>query len=164
MRLNRKSGFALPLVVAGLLGVAACSSGAGTGTPTGAATQGAGVVASASASTAASSAAPASSAAAADSGALSGTWSGQYGGSYQGTFTLDWQQSGSSLSGQITLSAPAQTLPINGTVNGGSIQFGTVGSTAITYSGSVSGTSMSGTYKVGADADAQGGNWSASKS
>lgn len=164
MRLNRKSGFALPLVVAGLLGVAACSSGAGTGTPTGAATQGAGVVASASASAAASSAAPASSAAAADSGALSGTWSGQYGGSYQGTFTLNWQQSGSSLSGQITLSAPAQTLPINGTVNGGSIQFGTVGSTAITYSGSVSGSSMSGTYKVGTDSDAQGGNWSASKS
>ena len=37
---------------------------------------------------------------------------------------------------------------INGTVNGGTISFGTVGSQAITYSGSVSGDSMSGTYKV----------------
>jgi hypothetical protein len=45
-------------------------------------------------------------------------------------------------------------------VGGGSIQFGTLGSTAITYSGTVSGSSMSGTYKVGG---AQGGNWSASK-
>jgi hypothetical protein len=46
-------------------------------------------------------------------------------------------------------------------VSGGSIRFGTVGSAAITYTGSVSGTSMSGTYQV---AGSPGGSWSATKS
>jgi hypothetical protein len=45
-------------------------------------------------------------------------------------------------------------------VQGGAIQFGTVGSAAITYSGSVSGNSMSGTYQV---ANGGSGSWSASK-
>ena len=44
--------------------------------------------------------------------------------------------------------------------NGASIQFGTVGSTAITYAGTVSGSSMSGNYQVGGSA---GGPWSASQ-
>jgi hypothetical protein len=92
---------------------------------------------------------------------LSGTWSGQYSGAYQGTFTLTWQQSGSTLSGSIKLSAPAVTLNINGTVQGNAIRFGTVGSVGITYSGSVSGNSMSGTYQAGTTG---GGPWSATKS
>lgn len=99
----------------------------------------------------------------ADTGGLSGTWSGQYGGAYQGTFILDWQQSGTSLSGTIKLSSPAQTLSINGIVEGGAIRFGTVGSTAITYTGSVSGNSMSGTYKVQTGTGSVGGSWSAAK-
>ena len=105
-------------------------------------------------------AAPATSAPAAASGPLSGKWNGQYGGSYQGTFVLHWLQAGSKLNGHINISAPPSTLPIHGSVNGTSIQFGTVGSYAITYTGTVSGNSMSGTYKVGS---VQGGNWSASK-
>ena len=92
--------------------------------------------------------APAATSAAAETGDLSGTWSGQYDGTFQGTFVLDWQQSGSNLSGTIELSSGSGTDDINGTVNGGTISFGTVGSQAITYSGSVSGDSMSGTYKV----------------
>jgi hypothetical protein len=103
---------------------------------------------------------PAATSAPAATGALSGTWSGQYTGAYQGTFTLTWQQSGSNLSGTIKLSAPPQTLNITGTVQGGAISFGTVGSAAITYTGSVSGNSMSGTYQV---AGSSGGSWSASK-
>jgi hypothetical protein len=91
---------------------------------------------------------------------LAGAWSGQYGGSYQGTFTLHWTQSGSKLSGTITLSNPAGQTSINGNVNGSAITFGTVGSEAITYSGSVSGSSMSGSWK----AAAMSGTWSASKS
>ncbi len=91
---------------------------------------------------------------------LTGTWNGHYGGSYQGTFVLHWHQKGSKLGGRIHISSPASSLAIHGSVAGGSIQFGTVGSYAITYSGTVSGGSMSGTYKVGG---AQGGNWSASK-
>ncbi len=104
-------------------------------------------------------AAPASSAPAA-AGPLTGTWNGQYGGSYQGTFVLHWHQKGSKLGGRIHISSPSSSLAIHGSVAGGSIQFGTVGSYEITYSGTVSGGSMSGTYKVGG---AQGGNWSASK-
>ena len=60
-----------------------------------------------------------------------------------------------------TLSAPADTLSLNGTISGTRIRFGTVGSTAITYSGTVSGRSMSGTYQVNG---ANGGNWSAKTS
>jgi peptidoglycan DL-endopeptidase CwlO len=92
---------------------------------------------------------------------LSGTWSGRYSGTYSGTFNLSWQQRGSSLSGRITLSATASTQRLNGTVKGTKITFGTVGSAAITYSGTVSGNSMSGAYHVGGTS---GGNWSATKS
>ncbi len=90
---------------------------------------------------------------------LTGTWSGKYGGDYHGTFTLHWTQSRSKLTGTINLSSVGRT-NITGTVHGSTISFGTVGSrNAITYSGSVSGTSMSGTYKTGG----AGGSWSAHK-
>jgi hypothetical protein len=95
--------------------------------------------------------------------ALSGRWKGQYGGSYQGTFVLHWHQSGSNLSGLIHLSNPGSTLPIHGSVSGGKIRFGTVGSMAVTYTGTVSGNSMSGTYHINNGSGA-GGPWSASKS
>jgi len=94
------------------------------------------------------------------SGGLSGTWSGKYSGAYAGKFNLNWTQSSSRLTGRITLSDPASTLPINGSVNGGTIKFGTVGSVAITYSGTVSGNSMSGSYQTPTGA----GSWSAGKS
>jgi hypothetical protein len=102
----------------------------------------------------------ATSAPATAAGALTGTWNGQYGGSYQGTFVLHWRQQGSKLSGRIHISAPSTSLPIHGRVAGGSIRFGTVGSYEITYTGTVTGSSMSGTYTVGGS---QGGNWNASK-
>lgn len=95
--------------------------------------------------------------------ALSGKWSGQYSGAYTGTFTLRWRQSGSHLNGTIHLSNSAATLPINGSVDGTAIRFGTLGSTAITYSGTVSGNSMSGTYQVHATNGTVGGPWSATK-
>ncbi|MGZ4392851.1 MAG: hypothetical protein ACXVRK_12135 [Gaiellaceae bacterium] len=92
-------------------------------------------------------------------GSLTGTWSGKYGGAYQGTFTLHWTQSKSRLTGTIKLSSVGRT-NITGSVRGSTIRFGTVGNAnAITYSGSVSGTSMSGTYKTGG----VGGSWSAHK-
>ncbi len=112
--------------------------------------------------TAAPSATAAATAAAATE--LSGKWSGQYSGSYQGTFILNWRQSESRLTGRISISAPPGTLTIHGTVVGGTIRFGTVGGMAITYSGTVSGNSMSGTYHVGAAGGSAGGPWSASRS
>jgi peptidoglycan hydrolase-like protein with peptidoglycan-binding domain len=91
---------------------------------------------------------------------LSGKWNGKYSGNYTGTFVLDWEQTGSKLSGTIMLSAPAATLSLNGTITGTTIDFGTVGSTEITYTGKVSGDSMSGTYSVNG---APGGDWSATR-
>jgi hypothetical protein len=93
---------------------------------------------------------------------LSGTWSGQYGGTFTGTFKLSWTQSGSNLNGTIDLN-PGGTSPLNGTVSGNSITFGTVGSQAITYTGTVSGDSMSGNYKVHTANGTVGGSWSANK-
>ncbi len=95
---------------------------------------------------------------------LSGKWSGHYSGAYNGTFALTWRQTGSRLHGTIHISNPSTTLPINGTVNGTTIRFGTVGSTAITYTGTVAGNSMSGTYQVHTGNGTPGGPWSASKS
>jgi hypothetical protein len=74
--------------------------------------------------------------------------------------TIDWQQSGSTLSGKITFTDPAATLNVNGTVQGSTINFATVGVPTITFSGTVSGNSMSGTYQ---EAASGGGNWNASK-
>jgi hypothetical protein len=92
-------------------------------------------------------------------GSLTGTWSGTYSGAYHGTFTLHWTQSNSRLTGTIKLSNVGRT-NITGTVRGSKISFGTVGNaSAITYSGSVSGTSMSGTWKSGG----AGGSWTAHK-
>jgi hypothetical protein len=96
---------------------------------------------------------------------LAGTWAGHYGGAYSGTFRLNWNQTGSALSGMITLSSFSQPLAIHGTVNGGAIRFGTVGSsTHITYTGSVSGNSMSGNWQITLANGTSGGTWSASRS
>lgn len=136
--------------------LAACSSSPGTTTASTSTTPGIAIPTTAAPAT---TSAPASSAAPA-AGGLSGTWSGQYSGAYQGTFVLTWQQTGSNLSGTINLSNPPSTLRINGTLQGNAIRFGTVGSLAITYTGTVSGNSMSGTYEV---ANSGGGPWSASR-
>lgn len=92
-------------------------------------------------------------------GSLTGTWSGTYRSAYHGTFTLHWTQTNSRLTGTIKLSSVGRT-NITGSVRGSTIRFGTVGNaSAITYTGSVSGKSMSGTYKTGG----AGGTWSAHK-
>ncbi len=105
--------------------------------------------------------APAPTATVAAAAGVSGTWSGKYSGAYSGTFTLTWQQSGTSLSGSIKISsfnnAPTD---INGNLQGNSISFGTVGSQAITYTGTVSGNSMSGSWQIQGGV---GGSWSATK-
>ena len=90
---------------------------------------------------------------------LSGTWSGQYTGASQGTFSLTWQQSGSDLTGTIDISELGSTINITGKLAGDKITFGTVGSLAITYTGSVSGNTMSGTYQAPTGA----GTWNATK-
>jgi hypothetical protein len=90
---------------------------------------------------------------------LAGTWSGQYSGTISGTFTLHWRLSGASLDGSIKLSNPVGSYVINGIVHGTALSFGVVGAGA-TYTGSVSGSSMAGTWKSTATG---GGKWSARK-
>jgi hypothetical protein len=90
--------------------------------------------------------------------ALAGTWSGSYHGAFAGTFTLHWTRSGSHLSGSITLSNPRGRYGISGNVRGSTLTFGAVGAGA-TYTGKVSGKSMSGTFKT----PRGGGSWSAHK-
>ena len=139
------AGVALALAVAGCGG----SSGGGTSTPPASAPS--------VPSTPVSTTPPASSSGGSStqaSGDLSGNWVGGYTGTFSGTFSLNWNQTGSKLAGTIHLST-AGTVPVNGSVNGSKITFGTVGSTAITYTGTVSGTSMSGTYST----PSGGGNW-----
>ena len=93
---------------------------------------------------------------------VSGTWSGTYSGASSGTFTLTWQQSGTKVSGTIKISSfNNSAIDINGNLQGNAISFGTVGSQAITYTGTVSGNSMSGSWQIQGGA---GGSWSASKS
>lgn len=91
-------------------------------------------------------------------GALAGTWSGSYSGAYSGTFTLKWRQSGSDLTGHIKLSNPNGSYICTGHVHNGSIRFGVVAAGA-SYKGTVSGSSMSGTYTTLHG----GGSWSAHK-
>jgi len=92
---------------------------------------------------------------------LTGRWNGTYSGTFNGTFKLSWNQSASTLTGIIHLN-PGGLAHINGVVKGSSIRFGTVGSTEITYTGTISGNSMSGTWKIHAGAGGSG-SWSATK-
>ena len=98
---------------------------------------------------------------------LSGTWSGTWKDTTdpaEGTFKLTWQQSGPTLSGTITI-AGTPCLgggQIAGALNGSTISFGVVkGAVEVAYTGSVSGTTMSGTYTTSCG-NAQG-NWEAKK-
>lgn len=99
------------------------------------------------------------------SGPLSGNWSGSYSGSFSGTFTLSWAELGTKLNGTIKISGFSNVpTPLKGKVHGHSIEFGTVGSRAITYSGSFSGSTMSGTWSMQAGGRSLGGgSWQASK-
>jgi hypothetical protein len=91
---------------------------------------------------------------------LSGTWKGTYSGPFNGSFTLTWTQTTGALDGTIMLTSPPDNLNISGTVTGSSISFGAVG--VVTYTGMVSGSSMSGSYTD--VANGQTGSWSANKS
>lgn len=89
---------------------------------------------------------------------LAGTWSGSYSGAFSGTFMLHWTQTGSKLGGSIVLSSPHGKYGINGSVHGKAIKFGAVGAGA-TYTGSLSGSSLAGTYR----SPQGGGTWNAHK-
>ena len=89
---------------------------------------------------------------------LAPKWKGQYSGAVSGHFTLHWKQTGTKLSGTISLSNPKGKYGIGGSVRQGKIKFGAVGVGA-TYKGKIHGTKMSGTWK----SPEGGGTWSAHK-
>jgi hypothetical protein len=101
---------------------------------------------------------------------LTGTWTGTYESTSttgaNGTFTIQFTQTGSQLSGTIDIqgSPCITTGTISGALNGGQITFGAVkGTQTIAYAGSVSGSTMSGTYSA-PQCDNGKGTWTASKS
>ena len=151
-RRRRRARAKAPALAGVLVALASMAAGCGGGSS-------ATTTARASASTTPATTSTATNTASASESGLSGQWKGRYGGAYNGTFVLHWQQSGSSLGGKITISSPLSTLDVNGTLHGSAITFGTVGSLAITYTGTVAGSSMSGSYRT----PGGGGSWSASK-
>ena len=89
---------------------------------------------------------------------VAGTWKGKYSGAVSGTFTLTWSQVGSKLTGSISLSSPKGKYGISGSLTRKGIKFGAV-AVGATYTGSVSGTAMSGNW----NSPQGGGTWSAQK-
>jgi hypothetical protein len=157
----RKTGWTAVLVAAVLLFGAGCSKGNGNASaPTSAAGQAATTVVTTTAPAATSTPSTATTA------GLSGTWSGDYQqttpSASSGTFTIRWQQSGSSLTGTITIPGVCPPgCPITATLNGSTVSFGVVAGGAINYTGTVTGNSMAGTYAA-ADGSTKG-TWKAAR-
>lgn len=98
-------------------------------------------------------------------GAWNGAWVDTSPDTSAGTFTLTFAQTGNNLTGAIVVKGtPCITGgTVTGTVNGSTITFGAVsGRVTITYTGSVSGNKMAGTYSAPTCGDAKG-NWSATQ-
>jgi hypothetical protein len=100
---------------------------------------------------------------------LAGTWNGAYESTSDpgstGTFVLDWTQTGSALSGTISVTNTPCVAEgtITGTTDGTTITFGAVqGAYSIAYEGTVSGDTMSGTYSSPSCGNAAG-TWTANK-
>jgi hypothetical protein len=97
-------------------------------------------------------------------GAWKGTWINATPKTATGTFTLTWAQQGSLVVGAIGVSGSdcLSAGNVSGTVEGDKVSFGAVeGNTTITYVGTVSGTTMSGTYTTACGNSS--GTWQAIK-
>lgn len=97
-------------------------------------------------------------------GAWPGEWQNTTPDASRGTFRIQWTQSGSALSGTITITGtPCLTGgSINGSLSGSALNFGVVtGQSQVSYTGTVSGNTMSGTYTTSCG-NAQG-TWKATK-
>jgi hypothetical protein len=96
-------------------------------------------------------------------GRWNGTWTTTSGPAGSGDFHIDFTQSGNNLTGAIVIAGTPciTTGTITGTLSGNTIAFGAVqGSQTISYSGTVSGNSMSGDYHAPDCGDAKG-TWKA---
>jgi hypothetical protein len=75
---------------------------------------------------------------------LSGTWAGLCTGPFNGFCSLTWTQAVNALDGTFTLSSPPDNLHISGNLTGSTMRFGAAG--VITFTGTLSGSTMSGSY------------------
>ncbi len=142
----------------------ACSKSSNSSSPT---TIGAGVGTSPTSAVATTRPSATTGTTAASTAGLSGRWAGDYQqtnpAASSGTFTIQWQQVGSAITGTITIPGTCPSgCAISATLNGSTISFGFVAGGAITYTGTVAGSSMSGTYST-ADASTKG-TWKATRS
>jgi hypothetical protein len=99
------------------------------------------------------------------SGNWTGTWTDTSPDHSTGSFQLRWQEQGTALTGTIVVNGTRCLTngTITGGLNGDTISFGAVaGQVVVTYTGKVSGTTMSGTY--GTACGNAVGTWQASKS
>ena len=150
------AGLGLLVLAATACGGGSNDSGTVTGSPT--TTAAAGVTTTATGSTPTT--------AGGSTGALAGTWSGEFTQtkptSDSGTFGLTFEGSAPSYTGTITISGTCEpSCPITATVTGNTIAFGSISPFAITYDGTISGSSMSGSYTVGTGP--YEGTWKATK-
>lgn len=154
------------MAVAGLALLAGCATNSGDNAAPGAASTAAASTAPATepatTTTAATTALPANGA------GLTGTWHGTWANTTPdhstGTFIVRWVQTGSTLTGTITIDGtPCLTGgTITGTIAGGTIRFGAVkGQVEVAFVGAVAGSTMGGTYSTGCG-NAKG-NWQAGK-
>lgn len=91
---------------------------------------------------------------------LSGTWEGLATGPFNGFITLTVTQTGKTLDGTITMSTPTETIHVTGDLSGNRITLEAVG--VVTYDGTLSGSTISGSYTDLANGKA--GTWSATLS
>ncbi len=75
---------------------------------------------------------------------LSGTWAGLCTGPFNGFCSLTWTQTAHALDGTFVVSSPPDNLHISGNLTGSTISFGAGG--VATFTGTVSGSTMSGSY------------------
>jgi hypothetical protein len=103
-------------------------------------------------------------------GQISGTWNGTSASDNHpernSSFTVVFSQDGNTISGPITISGGCISEgTVNGTLSGQTIEFGVIESTGIDFTGTISGNSMSGTFKTappcGPDNDT--GTWEATR-
>jgi hypothetical protein len=110
--------------------------------------------------------APSASAAPGLGGTWNGTWQDVTPDQVSGTFALTWTQSGSTLTGTILVKGTPclSSATVSGSVNGSTINFGAVSGThTVVYDGTISGTTMKGTYTAPAACIDAKGTWAATK-
>ncbi len=109
---------------------------------------------------------PAASAPTGLSGSWTGNWQDVTPDQAAGTFTLTWTQSGTALNGNIVVSGTPclSAATVSGSISGSKITFGAVSGThTVVYDGTVSGTTMQGTYTAPAACEDATGTWTATK-